>query len=384
MRRVFNLLLSCALISAPAFAQVRGAQQQAQDDLSDRPKIDVESYAIEIKLAPEEHRLDGKADIRFKQLDRKTYAVFDLDRRLRVDKASIGGAEARFKQFDVDSTVEIEMSGQQFNNNPGLHIEYSGILNPDEERHEPILTKISDDSAFLLYNGKWFPTNGLYRDKADMRLKVSAPAGWTLVTDLTKSGDGYSSSQPSFWGTVAAGKYNATNVKSDKAGIAVYTVKAAPEVVSPMAEAVGKMFDYSSEKFGPAPSSTFRIVEVQGANWSSQWSVGMLLLPSAGIRKDFDADALSASVAHQWFPLKFAVKDPSSDAWLADGMAHFASLLYFEKTLAPVDAQPHIHTALVKALGYEGTTTVRQAGGLDQDSPEYHSLVQYRGAFIFR
>ena len=110
----------------------------------------------------------------------------------------------------------------------------------------------------------------------------------------------------------------------------------------------------------------------------------MLFLPSAGIRKDFDADALASSVAHQWFPLKIAVKDPSQDAWMVDGMAQFASLLYFEKTLAPVEAQAHIHTALVKALGYEGNTTIRQAGGLDRDTPDYRALVQYRGAYMFR
>jgi len=257
-------------------------------------------------------------------------------------------------------------------------------LNPEEERHEPVLARVSEDSAFLLYEGKWFPTNGLYRDKADMRLKVTAPASWTLVTDLAKSGDGYSSAQPSYWGTVAAGKYNTTNLKSDKADISVHTLKAAADVVSPMAEAVGKIFDYYTEKFGQPPSPAFRIVEVQGANWNSQWSVGMLLLPSSGIRKDFDADALASTIAHQWFPLKVAVKDASSDAWMTDGMAQFASLLYFEKALSPADAQEHIHKALVKALGYEGNTTVRQAGGLEKDSPEYHSLVQYKSAYILR
>jgi tetratricopeptide (TPR) repeat protein len=65
-------------------------------------------------------------------------------------------------------------------------------------------------------------------------------------------------------------------------------------------------------------------------------------------------------------------------------MAQFASLLYFEKALAPADAQTHIHTALVKALGYDGNTAVRQAGGLDKDTPEYRSLVQYKGAYILR
>jgi tetratricopeptide (TPR) repeat protein len=69
---------------------------------------------------------------------------------------------------------------------------------------------------------------------------------------------------------------------------------------------------------------------------------------------------------------------------MIDGLAQFAALLYFEKTLAPVEAQVHVHTALVKALGYEGNTTVRQAGGLDRDTPEYRALVQYRGAYVFR
>jgi tetratricopeptide (TPR) repeat protein len=383
MSKVFSFILSFSLACTPLLAQ-RNRQPAVQDDQSDRPKIDVESYSVDVTLMPEEHQLAGKADIRFKQLDRQNYAVFDLDRRLRVEKATVNGAEVRFRQFDVDSTVEIELSGQQFNSNPVLHIEYSGILNPEDDRHDPILAKVSDDSAFLLYAGKWFPTNGLYRDKADMRIKVSAPAGWSLVTDLAKSGDGYASTQPSYWGTLVAGKYNSTSVKSGKADISIDTLKAAPDVVTPMAETVGKIFDFYTEKFGPAPSSAFRIVEVQGANWPSQWSVGMLLLPSTGIRKDFDPDALAYAVAHQWFPLKYSVKDSSGDAWMVDGMAQFASLLYFEKTLAPAEAQPHIHTALVKALGYDGNTTVRQAGGLDKDTPEYRALVQYRGAYVIR
>jgi len=78
------------------------------------------------------------------------------------------------------------------------------------------------------------------------------------------------------------------------------------------------------------------------------------------------------------------VKDPAGDAWMVDGMAQFASLLYFERTLSPAEAQTHIHTALVKALGYEGTTTVRQAGALEKDTPDYRSLVQYKGAFVLR
>ena len=385
MKYPFFSLLVAALWGAPLLAQQpRAIQQAAQDDQSDRPTIDVEAYSIEVTLAPQEHRLTGRADIKFKQLDRKTYTTFDLDRRLRVDRASIGGADVRFRQFDVDSTVEIDLSNQQFNSNPVLHIEYSGILDPEQSRREPVLARVSEDSAFLLYEGKWFPINGLYRDKADMRLKLNVPPEWTLVTDVPKAGDGFASNQPSYWGTVAAGKYTTTSYKSEKAEIAVHSVKADADIVKSMAESVGKVFDYYSQRFGPPPSSNFRVVEVEGANWNAQWSIGMLLLPASQLRKDFDLPALAATVAHQWFPLKIGVKDPSSDAWLIDGMAQFASLLYFEQTLSPAEAQEHIKKALVKALAYEGTTSIRQAGGLDKDSPDYRSLVEYKGAFVLR
>jgi aminopeptidase N len=372
-----------ALLSAPSAAQQR--RQPPVNVASDRPAIDVDSYSVDITLEPESHRLIGKAEIRFKQLDRQTYAVFDLDRRLRVAFATIGGTQARFRQFDVDSTIEIDLSNQQFASDPVVNIEYAGILNPEEDRRDPVLARVSDDSAFLLYEGKWFPMNGLYKDKANLKLKINAPTDWTLVTDLAKSGDGFASSQPSYWGTLTAGKYTTTSVKSEKAvDISVNTIAAKPEAVTPLADAVGKIFDFYTEKFGPAPAPGLRIVEVEGANWTSQWSIGTLLLPSSQFRKDFDAPALATAIAHQWFPLKIAVQDPGADAWMVDGMAVFASLLYFEKSLAPAEAQEHIHRALIKALGYEGDTTIRQAGDLEKNSPEYHSLVEYKGAYVFR
>ena len=175
----------------------------------------MESYTVDVTLVPEEHRLIGKADIRFKQLDRNSYATFDLDRRLRVSTATVGGQETRFRQFDLDSTVEVDLSNSRFGSgDPVVHIEYAGILDPEEDRRDPVLAKISEDSAFLLYEGKWFPTNGLFSDKAEMKLNVTAPPDWSLVADLPRTGGGFASSQPAFWGMVAAGKYTPVDVES--------------------------------------------------------------------------------------------------------------------------------------------------------------------------
>src|SRR6267378_6631954 len=138
MKNLLTSLLLTTLLAAPVAAQSRAGA----DTASDRARIDVDLYSVDVTLDPEEHRLAGKADIQFKQLDRKNVATFDLDRRLRVEKVTIGGADTRFRQYDSDSTVEVDLSGQQLNNNPVVHIEYAGILNPEDDRRDPVLAKV--------------------------------------------------------------------------------------------------------------------------------------------------------------------------------------------------------------------------------------------------
>jgi len=184
---------------------------------------------------------------------------------------------------------------------------------------------------------------------------------------------------------IAAGDYKAKSIKSPGGGeVVVDAIKAPEDAFTPMVENAAKILDFYSSVFGPINTNTFRIVEIEGANWNSQYSVGTLLLPSSQFRKDFDVWSLARTLAHQWFPLKIAVKDPAADAWLEDGMAVFASLMYLEKTLAPIEFQEYVDKALVKALAYQGNTSVHQGGSLERDSPDYHSLVEYKGAYIFR
>jgi aminopeptidase N len=182
---------------------------------------------------------------------------------------------------------------------------------------------------------------------------------------------------------VAAGSYTRADYSTANSPLMAYTLDSQNNA-QPLADATGKILDFYKETFGPAPASQFRIVQVQGANWTSKWSVGALLLPASQFRADFDLAVLARTVAHQWFPLKIAVEDPSGDAWLVDGMSVFASLLYFERTLAPAEAQEQIRKALVKALAYDGDLSIRRAGGLERDSAEYTALVEYKGAYVLR
>src|SRR6185436_14620622 len=57
---------------------------------------------------------------------------------------------------------------------------------------------------------------------------------------------------------------------------------------------------------------------------------------------------------------------------------------FAEKNLSPAAYQEQIDKALVKALASETSISVAEAGKLDHESPEYHSLVEYKGAYILR
>ena len=184
MRKISIVMIGCIMaVSASAQTLI------TQSDASDRPQIDIESYSIEATIDPFEGELVATADIRFVQLDRENYVVFDLDRRLRVRDVYLGEEEplpVRFRQFDLDSTLEVDLSDLGQFDQPFLHIEYDGILNPEEGRREPILSRIASENAFLLYDAKWFPLNGLYRDSSMMELNLTVPSDWQVVTSLTK------------------------------------------------------------------------------------------------------------------------------------------------------------------------------------------------------
>src|SRR5262245_32446542 len=102
---VLLITISLAVVST-AIAQPglgQGGRSTQTADTSDHPQINVESYTVDVTIQPAEHKLQGTADIQFRQLDRRSFATFDLDRRLRVTNATIGGAPVQVRQFDLDS-----------------------------------------------------------------------------------------------------------------------------------------------------------------------------------------------------------------------------------------------------------------------------------------
>jgi len=443
----------------------------------DRPQIDVESYDIQAEIDPDESQLRATVEIRFVQLDRQSYAVFDLDRRLRVEDVYLGETEplpARFRQFEVDSTIEVDLSGLGQFDQPVIRVEYAGRLGVNPDDPEPAQAGIDANGAFLLEEGKWYPMNGVRRDPARMTLDLSVPDDWQVVSALpavsrrtvaelpetedveivfrpaadvpplpegldedlppvpevggevptptavpeaagnTPEGDrpqlvdpdmgnpvaaffagrgdsgfgppsySFSSDIPGLWGSVIAGTFERVEPPFVDGSVEALVSADSASTASEVGQAAAEMFRFFSGVFGPPAAPVLRLVEVSVPDWEGQSSPGMLLLPPAFFRSDFDPWELAAHVAEQWFPLRFQAADPVGDAWITEGLGVFAGLYYFDETLSEADASDYVRRALIRALSYEGDLTLRQAGSLPRGSAEYRALAGYKGGFIFR
>lgn len=153
---------------------------------ANRSRIDVESYVIDARIDPESRQLTATAEVRFTQLDRQRSVLFDLDRRLRVERVYLGdenGLPTQFRQFD-DSTVLVDLSDLEDFEQPVLRFEYAGQVVLDLDDPEPAYLGIEPDGVFLLEDGKWYPMNGVRQDAARMRIDMDVPAGWEVVTTL--------------------------------------------------------------------------------------------------------------------------------------------------------------------------------------------------------
>src|SRR5678810_1089362 len=137
------------LLIGASFVFAQGQRRPTAADPTDRPRLDVESYAIDITLMPAEHMLKGTTEVKFRQLERTSFVTFDIDNRLRVGKVTLDGTEARSRQYDLDNTIEISTAAGQLTDVSTLVVEYEGFLDPPTgNKRGPILSGISENGAY--------------------------------------------------------------------------------------------------------------------------------------------------------------------------------------------------------------------------------------------
>src|ERR1700733_5157785 len=383
------LILLLLLVFLPALA-------------AEKTRLRVDDYQIDAELTPHTHKISARAKVKFTALDDINAATFELHNGLKVSKVTDdSGQTLSPERISQDFTVRVQLSKPlSKGNSTTLTFDYDGTL--DSADDSPVqgmkLASINDDTSYLLYAGRWFPVNayGINRFTATMNITVPSHmvvigSGTGTVSNTPPSKKAAVSagstktftfvwSKPSFPGSIVAGTFQ--EFKSDEAGVDLHLFfKPTHQNLGALyAETAIKEFTYYVTLYGPASSTTLRVVEIPDDSVPSAWAPEMAAVASRAVTEKVNYRLLANTIAHQWWGVSVS---PASrdDWWLNDGFARYSEARYVEQAAGTAGLEEAVKDMSVGALAYD-TVPLSQAGKLDQFSPEFQSLVTDKGAMI--
>ncbi len=389
-RRVLWLCFafSFLLMSLPAWA-------------AETMRLRVDDYQIDAELIPHAHKITSQTKVKFTALEDLNTATFELHNALRVTKVlDAAGKPLSAERVTQDSTVRVQLATPLAKDaSTTLTFDYEGVLDSADE--SPVqglkLAYIGDDTSYLLYAGRWFPVNayGLNRFTATVNLTVpahmvvigsgketagNAPTGKRPAGSLPTKTFSFTWDKPNFPGTIVAGIFQ--EFKSDEAGLDlhVFFKPAHQNMGASYATTAVKEFTYYVTLYGPAPSTTLKVVEIPDDTVPAAWAPEIAAIASRAVTDKVNYRLLANTIAHQWWG---ASVSPASrdDWWLSDGFARYSEARYVEQAAGEAGLEETVKDMSVGALAYD-TVPLSSAGKLDIFSPEFQSLVTDKGAMI--
>lgn len=389
-RALINFLaLLLLLVSLPAWA-------------AEKTRLRVDDYQIDAELTPHTHKISARAKVKFTALEDINAATFELHNGLRVTKVTDDtGQTLSAERITQDFTVRVQLSKPlSKDSSTTLTFEYDGNL--DSADDSPVqglkVASISDDTSYLLYAGRWFPVNayGVNRFTATMNITVPAhmvvigsgkqmagnalPVKKAAASALPSRTYTFVWDKPSFPGSIIAGTFQ--EFKSDEAGVDLHVFfKPLHQNLGAMyAETALKEFTYYVTLYGPAPSTTLRVVEIPDDTVPAAWAPEMAAIASRAVTEKVNYRLLANTISHQWWGASVS-PDSIDDWWLCDGFARYSEARYVESAAGAAGLEEVVKDMSVGALAYD-SVPLATIGKLDMFSPEFQSLATDKGAMI--
>jgi predicted negative regulator of RcsB-dependent stress response len=421
LRRAFPLF-AFLLIAASLFA-------------AEKPRIQVDDYVIDAEIVPRTQKLIASAKVKFTALDDISVATFELHNGLRPTKVTdADGKPLTAERITQDSTIRIPLpAGLAKGQSTTLTINYEGTLNSADD--SPVqgvkLAYIGEDTSYLLYSGRWFPTVGYGTNRFTATMNISVPSNWTVIgsgTPTARAGGivvdekpaaaaedttpvltrrrgapkakpaakpaapvaktsnpntktyTFKWDRPAFPGTIIAGVFEES--KSNAGGIDLTAYYKSPhrEKIGEVVETAVKEFQFFSGQWGAPLSTTLKIVELPDDTVAAAWSTEIAALSARSLAGKLNYRLLANTIARQWWGSSVS---PASraDWWITDGLARFSEARYVEEAAGESAYSEVIKDMQVGALAYD-TVPLNGLSRLDTFSPEFQSLSTDKGAVI--
>ncbi|HEV2114829.1 MAG TPA: M1 family aminopeptidase [Terriglobales bacterium] len=409
------------LVAVLALLAVRPAKA------AEKPRLQVDNYDIDAQLIPSKHQLVARAQVKFTALEDLNVAVFELHNDLRPTRVlDADGKTLSVERVTQDSTIRIALpNGLTKGSSTTLTIDYAGTLESGD--NSPVqglkLAYVGPETSYLLYPGRWFPVSGYGINRFTATMHVTVPVFMTVigsgattvangapaVEEPAKSpaparrrrgererlpapaGEAASSGavhtftlvwdKPSFPGTIIAGQFGESVYTAGGLNIHVYFQPLHKNIAPQYGETAAKEFQYFSSLYGPALSSSLKVVEIpDDAGLPTSWAPEVAAMSSGNIGDKVNYRLLANTIAHQWWGVSVSPAS-MSDWWLNDGFARYSEVRYVEEAAGESAFEEMMKDVSVGALAYD-TVPLASVGKLDPFSPEFQSLTTDKGAEI--
>jgi Peptidase family M1 domain/Tetratricopeptide repeat len=420
LRRAF-FLLTLLLTSAGLFA-------------AEKPRIQVDDYVVDAEIVPRTQKLIASAKVKFTALDDISVATFELHNALRPTKVTdVDGKPLSAERITQDSSIRIPLpTGLAKGQSATLTINYEGTLNSADD--SPVqgvkLAYIGEDTSYLLYAGRWFPTVGYGTNRFTATMNITVPSNWTVIgsgaatnragaavadekpaaaedeTPVLARGKRSAKAKkptpkpapvaktanvntktftfkwdrPAFPGTIIAGLFDESKSNAGGIDLTAYYKPARREKIGEVVDTAVKEFQFFSGQWGPPLSTTLKIVELPDDTVSAAWSTEIAAISSRAMAGKLNYRLLANTIARQWWGSSISPAT-RSDWWLTDGLARFSEARYVEEAAGESAYSEVVKDMEVGALAYD-TVPLSGLSRLDTFSPEFQSLSTDKGAVI--
>jgi tetratricopeptide (TPR) repeat protein len=373
-----------ALIVLAAFSSANAA---------DADQVVVQKYEINAQLFPATHILASTAKIDYTPQASISQLSFELNSALRVEKVvDASGNDLTFQQDGLSLKITLSNPATQ-GQASSVTVTYKGSLGTaDGSPVEGLkLSYVGPEGSYLLYPGRWFPVVRPGYGRFAATVHITVPSDETVIASgipsspVVQTGNttySFEYDQPSFPGTVYAGKYSVQKETAFGADVTLYLKPGHENFAADYGATTAKIMSFYSGKFGSLPNGQLAVVEIANDTVGGYSSPGIVALATRGFSTPVNEQLLAREISRQWWGNLVSPATPD-DAFLSDGLSLYSAALYVEQSDGETAFEDLMHTTAIGALTHEESAAISQAGSLQPYTPQYDSIVSQKGAMVF-
>lgn len=342
MGRLLNLLGASVAVSTLAVAPAV-AVDPLYPSYGDA-RIDVEHYDLDLDVEAPSFAIDAKATLKITAL--KSFDAFTLDlNRLDVASVKVDGVDAKFEQKNDKLVIRPKETIERADRFK-LVVRYSGkpqaIDDPTEKNPKYKLGWRSQKDGIYVVGqptgaSTFFPSNEVPDDKATFRIAITAPAGYSAVSNglLAAAIDSGRKRKRYVWkmdrpmqpvlATVHIGKYNLDRSRTQSGKpLRFYTSLSTKREDRQAYRQSRAMLLFFEKVIGEYPFDNYGTIDVDDPTYYAALETQTI---SSFPRGDAGQGVIAHELAHQWFGDSVSIKK-WEDIWIAEGAATYFELLW--------------------------------------------------------